>query len=275
MKRILLFASLFLSYSATAAELLDEQQFATSVLEELQQRYPDHTLTTGEGLVITVEKADENSVEVSLVDAFAQYSNEEAALAEVIDQVETQFAEPKLDVTSLVPLIRTNDFVTAQDGEFTAHHQPLNDDFQILFELNVEGHEGFVTQEEFEPVKDEALAAAKANMMTVFKDSGVSVKRFNSMGQGTVYELVADEKIAASILLIPEYLQELGLTIRGDMVVFIPSTDRILITGTRNVGALNMLDQVTDQKYRAAGDKALSLHAYVYRGGYWGRFTSF
>jgi uncharacterized protein YtpQ (UPF0354 family) len=88
-----------------------------------------------------------------------------------------------------------------------------------------------------------------------------------------VYGLGLDQTYEASVLLLDDYWRSPGFAVAGEIVAFVPTRDRVLVTGTADAEGLRSAAALAQTWYQDGG-YAISPHAYVYRDGRWQRYSA-
>jgi uncharacterized protein YtpQ (UPF0354 family) len=99
------------------------------------------------------------------------------------------------------------------------------------------------------------------------------VQRIDTGGTGSVYGIGLDQTYEASVLLLDDFWKSPGFAVAGEIVAFVPTRDRVLVTGTADAEGLRSAAALT-QTWYAGGAYAISPHGYVYRDGRWQRHSA-
>lgn len=222
---------------------------------------------------------------IYLGNAYSQYLSNPENLDEVLkkrlkNSLNREILTANTEVSSLVPVIKNRNYIAAtmeqlkQAGskatEFPLYFRELNDDLIILFAFDSEEAVRYATPQEIEKLNlgEVAQDIASDNIRGYYDKVGTSIQMLE--GEVPVYIFVADETYEASALLTPERLEPLSDLIEGEMVVFVPARNVLLVVDQSNVSSMMLASSLADHVYSEM-PYSISPYPYVYSDGKWTR----
>ncbi|MEO0615773.1 MAG: DUF1444 family protein [Pseudomonadota bacterium] len=283
MLRVMLLLVLLCVADVPAAEVLDEQAFT--------ERYAALVVSTFEGaqvgvvgpLEVRVTGVGDETSTSFLDNAYGVYLSDPAELDVVlqrfVDSAGAMFAEQDNagDIDSLFPVIKDMSYIAQirelmrttegadPDAPFPLYFEPLNRDLVVMYAFDSEASIRFASGEDIEALGIEGRELqirALDNLLAYLPEIGRE-------GDDSLSMIVADGNYEASLLLYDEIWSRDVFRVAGDIVIFVPARDVLIVTGSEDQdGLARARDLVADNEF----SYAISPHAYVRTADGWSRF---
>jgi uncharacterized protein YtpQ (UPF0354 family) len=251
MLRFVVLLGLFAAATLQAAEPLTPEQFTARYAEAVEAAYTGSTAEVIGDLEVAIATADERSTRSFLDNAYTNYQADPEALDDVLQQYVAAVAnmlnpDPGNDLDRLFPVIKQNAYIAEietmlsqsedydSDDPFPLYFEQLNRELVVMYAFDSETGISFASAEDVEAfgIAGPALRArAVENLMNYLPD-------ISSQGSGSLSILTADGNYEASLILVDEIWTRDNFDVAGDIVVFVPARDIVLVTGSEEVEGL-------------------------------------
>jgi len=251
MLRLIILFSLFAATTLQAAEPLTPKEFTARYAEAVEAAYAGSTAEVVGDLEVTIATADERSTRSFLDNAYKNYQADPEALDDVLQQYVAAVGnmlnpDSGSDLNRLFPVIKSNAYVAeieamlsqseghASDDPFPLYFEQLNRELVVMYAFDSETGISFASAEDVEAfgIAGPALRArAVENLMNYLPD-------ISSQGNGSLSILMADGNYEASLILVDEIWTHDQFDVTGDIVVFVPTRDVVLVTGSEEIEGL-------------------------------------
>jgi len=246
---------LFFFSSVQAESLLTIQSFAERYIQAAKKKYPDIKVTKKSDNEIVFKLKDSEQI-AYLDNAYLSYKNEPAELDAIIENHvgllgqllnKQDFA---LSKSKIFPVIKDVNYVN-QVGEVMKNKgnedapqlvmEQLNSYLYVLYVFDTETSMRFMTTKDLAELKlkqAELRALAKNNLKAAIPNLRLDGDpAFLSM-------LIADGVYEASFLLFDGIWTKEKFPVKGDIVVYVPSRDAVLITGSNDKEGLERIRNI-------------------------------
>jgi uncharacterized protein YtpQ (UPF0354 family) len=281
--RLALALGLLLTQGLFAGGLLRPDEFAHRYRAYIETAYPGVSSDVTGPLEVSVRYGDGWEVKSFLDNAYSEYKIDPEALDQIIENYASALmdrprgSEVQYDKSSLVPMVKPNAYVDewralvernaspAAPPPDELHVERLNRDLVVLYAFDSEHSLRFATRQDLEEVGvfGQALRElAIGNLVDRLPDITVE-------GNDSLSMLVAGGNFEASLLLLDEIWTKENFNVRGDIVVFVPARDVVLVTGSQDEEGLSTAEEIV------AGNEwphMISPVGFVRRGLKWNRF---
>jgi uncharacterized protein YtpQ (UPF0354 family) len=284
-KRLLIVLCL-LAASAASAAPLSEAEFTREFVARASAQLKDRKFDIVGPLQVHTQKADgEGEMTINLDNAYARYKSDPAALDRVVaDHISVTRAPPEAadaaSDASIMAVLKPTDYLVAVGQQLAGGgsgndliFKRLNDDLVMVYVFDTENSMRLVMKKDLEKRKMNAdtLHALAVKNLAAFFDTRVQIERFDNTGDARLYGVALDQNYEASTLLLEKYWNKQTFDVRGDIVVFVPARDTVLVTGSQDKEGLRIAARVAEKAYQELA-YTISPLGYVYRAGKWQRF---
>ncbi|MEL6447128.1 MAG: DUF1444 domain-containing protein [Pseudomonadota bacterium] len=283
MLRVVVLLVLLCVPGVRAAEVLDEQAFTKRYAAMLVSSYEGANVEIVGPLEVRVTGVgDENSTSF-LDNAYGAYLSDPAELESIlqrfVDSIGEMIADEDTtgDIDSLFPVIKDVGYIeqvrelmrksegAGQEAPFPLYFEPLNNDLVVMYAFDSEASIRFASGADIEAlgIQGKALQVrALDNLLAYLPEIGRE-------GDDSLSMIVADGNYEASLLLYDEIWSRDVFRVAGDIVVFVPARDVVLVTGSEDeAGLARARDLLSENDF----SYAISPHAYVRTADGWARF---
>ena len=249
--RLSIICGVFAAAALQAAEPLTPKQFTARYAKAVEATYEGATAEVVGDLEVEITSADEQSARSYLDNAYANYQADPAALDEVLQQyvgavANTLYPPPRNDIDKLFPVIKDNSYIREvkaalsqskdyDSGDpFPLHYERLNRELVVMYAFDSETGISFASTEDIQAFDIAGPALRKravANLMGYLPD-------ISREGSNSLFLLVADGNYEASLLLADKIWTRDNFDVAGDIVVFVPARDVLLVTGSEDAEGL-------------------------------------
>ncbi|RZV36495.1 MAG: DUF1444 family protein [Chromatiales bacterium] len=277
--RLAIVLGVFVAASLQAAEPLTPKQFTVRYAEAVEAAYEGSTAQVVGNLEVEISSADKQSVRSFLDNAYANYEADPEALDDVLQQyvgavANTLYPPSSNDIGNLFPVIKDNSYIAEvkevlsqskdydSSASFPLHYEQLNRELVVMYAFDSETGISFASTEDIEAFDVAGPALRKRaveNLMNYLPD-------ISREGSNSLFLLVADGNYEASLLLADDIWTRDNFDVAGDIVVFVPARDVLLVTGSDDAEGL-----ATARNLIASNDWSyfISEHAFVRTSDGW------
>lgn len=283
MNRLLLFPLLLFAQFALAQQLLSHETFARHYAERVRAVYPGVSAQVVGDLELSIDNEAGKSVTSYLDNAYAQYKAEPALLDDIIATYVQSLASVLDDQAAtgdradLVPVIKDLAYLnevsalmahkreSGDEAVGELYSEALNGDLVVLYAFYSELSMRYATGDDIGEMglgRAELRAFALANLMRRLPDVARE-------GDDSLSMLTADGTFEASLLLLDGIWTKDNFAVKGDIVVFVPARDVVLVTGSKDRDGLARAREIVRDNDWTYPVSAL---AFVRKRGAWTRF---
>lgn len=239
-----------------ASELLTKAAFTEQYIAVARQAYPNVTFTITGELSVSVKHKEGGEGTTYLDNAYLNYTGAPENLDEILTQYTASLDtllqsenQPK-SIATIFPVIKDNLYlqeVTAilkaqqdNNNDTNLYYEPLNDQLVVMYAFDTPTSLQFVTTKDVHELKintRELREIAKANLQQAVPLTIEGDPSWLSM-------LVADGSYEASFILFDDIWTRDYFPVKGDIVIFVPSRDLVLITGSEDLQGLARIHQI-------------------------------
>lgn len=184
-----------------------------------------------------------------------------------------------MNYSNLLPLVRRRDspdFAGQDKGsEASPVTQPLVGELLVAFAFALPGGLQWLTRGQFQQLgltEDELRQQSQEFFLKGLSQLKGQPLRGTVLGLGPDETLLTTLKIGnsreASLLLLEHVWNQLGDQLQDEVVVAVPSEDRLMFTGLKNSTGLLTMARLAEQAFRDSGSRALSPDLLVWRQGW-------
>ncbi len=273
----------FATTAAGDAELLSEAQFAARLVDTVEAMDPDVSGEIAGSLEITWRRDGGDPSTSYLDNAYMVYRDDPASLDDILER----YGRSALDQMSgeervfrredIVPIIKDRAYIeeiaamiAAQTREAPAgiplHYEALNSELVILYANDGADSLQFIDSDDVSSLgiePDALLELAKGNLRG--RLPGVDIA-----GDATLSMLTAGGNFEASLLLFDSLWTAENFPVKGDIVVFVPARDVVLVTGSEDDEGLRKAREIVDGN---EWSYAISIRPFIRVDGAWQIYT--
>ncbi len=261
--------------------VLDAREFAERYAALAASTY-GVTASVIDELEVRIETDDERSSTSYLDNAYRMYLDDpdtlDSVLGRFVASLDDMFVEPESNALgNLFPVIKDASYLDGvremmaradgydPDDTFPLYYESLNEDLVVLYAFDSEASIRFATGDDIAELNVEGRALrirALDNLLAYLPDIGRE-------GDDSLSLVVADGNYEASLLLHDELWSRDVFRVEGDIVVFVPARDVLIVTGSEDADGLARAREIIDSNDFSY---AISPHAYVRTADGWARF---
>ena len=287
MKKLIAFV-LSLAASVAIAGVMSEKEFTAAFVKQATAEIKDAQIRIVEPLRFTVKYKDGAVATAFLGNAYAQYTSSPETLPDIFG---SQIASLKAQAQTLGPqpnssifaVIKPADYIATMNQQLKqakagdAHPivtEPINEDLFAVYVFDTEESMRLVMKSDLAERKleeKELRAIAVKNLSGYFDAKKVSIVRVEDVGDAKIFLVALDENYEASILLLDQYWNRKSFDVTGELVVFVPARNVVIVTGSEDKEGLRIARYLAEKGYRELG-YSVSPHGYRYDAGSWKRF---
>jgi len=279
LKLTLVLLLLFFCSSIQAESILTFQSFAERYIQAARNKYPDIKVTKKSNSEIAFKLKDSEQI-AYLDNAYLSYKNNPAELdaiinnhvgllGQLLNKQETTLSKSKiLPVIKDVNYINQVNEVMKKKGNEDAPQlvmEQLNSYLYVLYVFDTETSMRFMTTKDLAELelKESGLRAlAKGNLKAAIPNLRLEGDpAFLSM-------IIADGVYEASFLLFDDLWTKEKFPVNGDIVVYVPSRDAVLITGSKDNEGLERIKNIINAP-DAQWPYMISEQGFIRKGGQW------
>jgi uncharacterized protein YtpQ (UPF0354 family) len=267
---------------------MSEQAFTDTYVQQARVALADMEIRVVEPLHLQTKDKDGHEGTIFLTNAYTQYTSRPEDLQAIIGnhiaamKASNQTIDPKSS-SSIFAVVKPADYVSnvvaqsakaAIDRQISFVVENLNEDLRVLYVLDTESSMQMLTKEGVKQtgVEESALRSiAVRNLGKYFRDKHVRIERLEKTGNATIYQVLLDENYEASILLLDDYWTRKNFDVAGDIIVFVPARNVVIVTGSEDEEGLRLASRVAQNGYDELG-YAISPHGYRRSASGWTRF---
>lgn len=247
MRLLLALAITLLCQEAFASMLLSEDAFTDQYIRIAQQKHPELIINKVAALEVQLsERGEVDSERTAFLDnAYLTYKNDptafNAVMAHYTRSIKNTFypsTEP-LDSKRLFPVIKSKAHIKTLDAMLAnakskqpspTYREALNEELYVLYVFDSETTMRFASQED---IKNLAIAAEDLRELAI-SNLRDAVELTLQGEPHTLSMLIADGNYEASLILLDSLWNKEQFPVKGKIVVYLPSRDLLLITGSED-----------------------------------------
>lgn len=228
-------------------------------------------------------------LDVYLDNAYQEYKGGSKTLKQLFsDQIESIKNDNQIsknsNIQTIFPVIKPKDYIdTAKEQlkktgyvkkNLPFYYEKINSDLLLMYVFDSPQGMSFVSPEK---VKEYNISAnirdiADKNIEHFYQKIGAKFEKLDTNNRGDVYQFFADGNYEASILEAIKYIDKSKINIKGDVVVFVPTRDTVLITGSKDKEGIKTAVNMAAYIYENRGYPILPF-GYVMEQNRWKRIA--
>ncbi len=280
MKYIVLVLLILQSLCAYASDLLSPDAFTAHYVKVIEAQYPDIKVTIKEPLAISIAYPDGGTMNSFLDNAYIEYQQDPdnidtliVTYASGLDQTR-ELESAEFTLAEVMPVIKDISYIE-QVGEMLKEadadnglvYEPLNEELFVVYVFDTPTSIRFMTQSDLVELGVEQSSlreAALTNLQNVLQHVQLEGD------PASLSMLVADGMYEASMLLFDGIWSKQQFPVKGDIVVYVPARDVLLITGSEDMVSLATIQEILFDKQGFA--HPISKSGVVFKSGKWEHF---
>lgn len=280
MKYIVLVLLILQSLCAYASDLLSPDAFTAHYVKVIEAQYPDIKVTIKEPLAISIAYPDGGTMNSFLDNAYIEYQQDPdnidtliVTYASGLDQTR-ELESAEFTLAEVMPVIKdrlyieqVGEMLKEADADNGLVYEPLNEDLFVVYVFDTPTSVRFMTQSDLVELGVEQSSlreAALTNLQNVLQHVQLEGD------PASLSMLVADGMYEASMLLFDGIWSKQQFPVKGDIVVFVPARDVVLITGSEDMVSLATIQEILFDKQGFA--HPISNIGFTMKQGKWERF---
>lgn len=285
-RRLIATAVLLLAFApALRAAMLGPFEFTEAFATEVKTQRADSQVKILASLRVQLKLPDGSKYTAFLDNAYGEYRNNPERLDAVIkSQMETIKSQDRALSNktggSIFAVLKPADYVAtvrkqmAQTGaanlDFPMVYEKLNDDLYAYYVFDTDNGMSFITKKDLTEMKlreDALRAISTANLETYFDKHKLHMKLLQHRG-AKIYAVSVDDNYEASALLVPKYWTKSNFDVAGEIVVYVPARNVVLVTGSGDDEGVKIASQIAKRAYAEFG-YPISPEGYKLQSGSW------
>ena len=279
---LVLFLAVFYS-SASALELLSKDQFALAFKKTIEKSLAGVTVKVTKPFDLTVTLPDKTESRMFLDNAYDEYRAAPANIDEIfarymaslrLQTKEGALKKQKMGRSHIVPIVRSREYLDAfrqhltkqkSKKEFNIVYEKINEELYAFYSFDSPQAISSMSNDDLKRLKltlPDVRVLAQRNLMRLVGDK-ISIKKGNG-----VYAVFLDDNYESSLMLIDSFWSKKLISVKGDYVVFVPTRNVILITGSQEPKGLKIAKQIAKETYQKNG-RRISWKGFVRKNGTW------
>ena len=280
MKYIVLVLLILQSLCAYASDLLSPDAFTAHYVKVIEAQYPDIKVTIKEPLAISIAYPDGGTMNSFLDNAYIEYQQDPdnidsviVAYASGLDQTR-ELESAEFTLAEVMPVIKdisyieqVGEMLKEADADNSLVYEPLNEELFVVYVFDTPTSIRFMTQSDLVELGVEQSSlreAALTNLQNVLQHVQLEGD------PASLSMLVADGMYEASMLLFDGIWSKQQFPVKGDIVVYVPARDVVLITGSKDIVSLATIQEILFDKQGFA--HPISNSGFVFKSGKWEHF---
>ncbi len=256
MKTLIIFFLLFFSQLLHSLEILSPQEFTEEYIHILKKKNSTTKILTFKTLYVKLSINGGNEQESYLDNAYIDYKNNPSELSGILNQYAHSMItsiidkEKSINKHQIFPVLK--DYLYIQDTvhmldeknapkESYFYYEKINAILYLLYVQDTETSMSFLNSDQINDLnieKEGLLKLSKQNLSRLLSKLEIrgDVTRLSMLSLDGNYE--------ASLLLFDALWNKKQFPVNGNIVVFVPSRDTVLITGSKDKESLTKIDQI-------------------------------
>lgn len=284
MKRVFsLLGILVISANVFAGKLLSEKEFTELYFKMAMEAIGDAKGAVEEDLYVNFEFKDGTTYKAGLGNAYKNYQSNPSDLKAVIQSYVKTLEEvaslndAKFDTSRILPVIKSCDYVTQiertynvkqADSKFPFYFEKFNDQLCVLFAYDTPTSIRYLPRLDILEMGiklDDIQTIAKENLKKIVPSLGLRGD------PAKLSMLVADGVYEASFILFDGFWTKEQFPVKGDIVIFMPSRETVLVTGSKDQEGLAQARSILNDP-EASWVYKISKSGFVRTKGLWKKF---
>ena len=282
----LFFSVLFLTLSlpsSYALELLSQEQFAQKFKTAIEKSLPNAKVKVAKPFDLKVTLPDKTESRMFLDNAYDEYraapENMDEIFARYMASIKLQSREKavknnKMEHAQIVPIVRSRDYLDAfrqylkkqkSKKGLNIVYEKINEELYAFYSFDSPQAISSMSKDDLKRLKlklSDVRALAQRNLMRLVGDK-ISIAQGNG-----IYMVSMDDNYESSLMLIDAFWSKKNISVKGDYVVFVPTRNVILVTGSQEPKGLQLAKQIALETYQKYGRK-ISWKGFVRLDGKW------
>ena len=253
MKKILVLFILGWMTVVSAETYLDEGAFTKRYVAVVMELHPEATATIVNELEVKIKLPDDRELIAYLNNAYADYKNDPGDIDNVLAtyaqtvSLPTELDSSELGKERIFPVIKDKLYIQQVEEMFADSdkgglvYEKLNDVLYVLYAFDTPKSIRFMTEDDLSEVglkKSELRELSKSNLRNAIPNLGLEGN------PASLAMLVADGMYEASFILFDGIWTKEQFPVKGDIVVYIPARDLVLITGSEDEAGLAKVHEI-------------------------------
>lgn len=238
-----------------AGKILSESEFVERYVNAVKDKVDGVKVVVAGNLEVKFESGDGDERVSFLDNAYLTYKNNPESLEDILEQYSGSLKEMFQPVEAsfgkerIFPVIKDSEYIRQVEAmvkekgskdNFPFYYERLNKELFVLYVFDTETSMQFISQDDIDKlgIKNKELRhLAKNNLWD-------SVQLQLQGNPGAVSMLVADGTYEASFILYDGIWSKEQFPVKGDIVVYIPTRDLVLITGSEDAEGLKQVRSI-------------------------------
>jgi len=273
-KLIFILLCIYSCNSGAQNKVVSVKEFTKKYSDVLRAKTPHAKFTMIDDTTI-ISELKELSIRISAYNAYQEYKSEPDSLQQILNRYaasagEAFAPEKKLSIENIVPVIKPFEYLdeiktTSSKLEpiksFDAVYEKYNDQLIFFMQKILKNNISYLTEYKLinEGIKKDSLKEiAIKNLERIL----TNIQRNGGNG---IYMVTAGGNYEASIILLTKVLNKENFSVKGDLVIAIPSRDLLLVTGSNDKEGIQKIKKLTTETFKT-GQYILSEYLYKWNG---------
>ena len=275
LKKVFVLLFLLCFTTANATELVSQRAFVKQYIKAVEATYPGVKAKRKGTLEVRMKTADGMESTAFLDNAYNQYRGDpeqlDVTIARFVGALSAQLDPDSVDrqASSLFPVIKNKAYIdqlAALQKESEAHQQiyyeALNEELYVLYVFDTEFSMSMAAQGDIVDA-GVAMEALRAKSIENLKSY---LPEVTGEGGESLMMIMADGTYDASLLLFDEIWRPEVIPVQGEIVVFVPARDVVLVTGSKDAAGIAQAKAIIASN---EWPYFISENAFVRRDGGW------
>lgn len=240
-------------FSVHAETILSKHVFSSKFASLIKQAHPEANVEIVKALEIKITFPENEESTSFLNNAYADYKNNPGQLDEILSAYAQSVTTPKeladaqLSKAQIFPVVKDRAYIQQMEEMFKNSdkkgliYEKLNDVLYILYAFDTPTSIRFMTEDDLTDVgveKNQLKTLAKENLKRTIPQIGLQGD------PASISMLVADGTYEASFILFDDMWNKEQFPVKGNIVVYIPTRDLVLITGSEDEEHLALVHDI-------------------------------
>jgi len=273
MYKKLFFILVVLGLTIVSANVLSKKEFTILFKDNLTKKYTKHTFKLCGELCIN---GDDNII--YLDNAYKEYALSKDSFKNIFLRHTHSFRNSKNLFKSgkkdkILPVVKSKEYIQEIKSTFKKlnkisdiYYQKISDELYLLYAFDTPKSIKFVTNSDIKRLKLKNIKElAIENLTKYYNNIGATITHEDIKNSKGLYILSAKHNYEASVIVDKKFLIDKGIKVEGDIVVFIPARDTVMIVDSKDKVALKVASNISKKGYSELPYR-ISPYGYLLKG---------
>ncbi len=269
------------------AELMNQAQFTEYYAEKAKTEYQDSTVNIVAPLQIDIQKNDRNSAKTTsfLDQAYKQYQLEPEQLDDIVsnfmkalNKIQQQKALNQSSISSILIAVKPFEYLDHIEMQLNQVNVPkkvsllyktINPELIAVYVFDTPEGIRFLTDKDLKDLNINQAKldhAAMENLRHYYQAHPLNIVQLKDTGLSKIFLISIDEVYEASTILLPENFSKKNFDVKGDLVIFIPARNAVMVVGSEDQEGLLLAQKLTNMSFLDMSYR-ISPKAFIFKNG--------